>query len=51
MTDVEDLVLEHLLAIRADISEIKLKMDELTGSHVGLLEIAASQGDATVRLD
>ena len=30
-SDVEDLVLEHLRAIRADISEIKLKVDELAG--------------------
>ena len=43
-SDVEDLVLEHLRAIRADISEIKLKVDELAGSYIGLL-------DATVRLD
>ena len=50
-SEVENLVLEHLRAIRADISEIKLKVDELAGSYAGLLEIAASQGDATVRLD
>ena len=50
-SDVENLMLEHLRAIRADISEIKLKVDELAGSYAGLLKIAASQGDATVRLD
>ena len=50
-SDVENLMLEHLRAIRAGISEIKLKVDELPGSHAGLLKIAASQGDATVRLD
>jgi len=38
---VEDLVLEHLRANRADISEIKLKVDELAGSYIGLLKIAA----------
>jgi hypothetical protein len=38
-SDVENLVLEHLRAIRADISEIKLKVDELAGSYIGLLKI------------
>jgi hypothetical protein len=45
-SDVENLVLEHLRAIRGDISEMKLKIDELAGSYAGLLKIAASQGDA-----
>ncbi len=49
--DLANLVPEHLRAIRTDISEIKLKVDELTGSYAGLLKIAASQGDAIVRLD
>jgi hypothetical protein len=49
--EAENLVLEHLRAIRADISEMKLKVDELAGSYAGLLKIAASQGDAIVRLD
>ncbi len=49
--EIENLVLEHLRAIRADINEIKLKVDELAGSYSGLLKIAASQGDAIVRLD
>ena len=31
-SDVENLMLEHLRAIRADISEIKLKVDELAGA-------------------
>ena len=50
-SDVENLVLEHLRAIRGDISEMKLKIDELAGSYAGLLKIAASQGGAIVRLD
>jgi hypothetical protein len=49
--ETENLVLEHLRAIRGDISEMKLKIDELAGSYAGLLKIAASQGDAIVRLD
>ena len=50
-SDVENLALEHSRAMRADMTEIKLKVDELAGSYAGLLKIAASQGDATVRLD
>ena len=50
-SDVENLVLEHSRAMRADMTEIKLKVDELAGSYAGLLKIAASQGDAIVRLD
>ena len=50
-SDVENLVLEHSRAVRADMTEIKLKVDELAGSYAGLLKIAASQGDATARLD
>ena len=49
--ETNNLVLEHLRAIRGDISEMKLKIDELAGSYAGLLKIAASQGDAIVRLD
>lgn len=37
--------------MRADMTEIKLKVDELAGSYAGLLKIAASQGDAILRLD
>jgi len=50
-SDVENLVLEHSRAMRADMTEIKLKVDELAGSYAGLLKIAVSQGDAIVRLD
>ena len=50
-SDVENLVLEHSRAMRADMTEIKLKVDELAGSYAGLLKIAASQGDAIARLD
>ena len=50
-SDVKNLVLEQSQAMRADMTEIKLKVDELAGSSAGLLKIAASQGDATVRLD
>jgi len=50
-SDVENLVLEHSRAMRADMTEIKLKVDELAGSYAGLLKIAASQGDAILRLD
>ena len=49
--EIDNLVLEHLRAIRSDISEIKLKVDELAGSYSGLLKIAASQGDSILRLD
>jgi hypothetical protein len=48
---MDEFVLEHLRAIRADMSEMKLKIDELAGGYAGLLKIAASQGDAIVRLD
>ncbi|MFY9875340.1 MAG: hypothetical protein WCF79_03200 [Rhodomicrobium sp.] len=51
ISDVETLVLEHSRAMRADMTEIKLKVDELAGSYAGLLKIAASQGDAILRLD
>jgi hypothetical protein len=50
-SNVENLVLKHSRAMRADMTEIKLKVDELAGSYAGLLKIAASQGDAIVRLD
>jgi hypothetical protein len=50
-SDVENLVLEHSRAMRADMTEITLKVDELAGSCAGLLKIAASQGDAIVRLE
>ena len=50
-SDVENLVLEHSRAMRADMTEIKLKVDELAGSYAGLLKIAASRGDAILRLD
>ncbi len=50
-SEMDNLVLEHLRGLRADVSEIKLKVDELAGSYAGLLKIAASQGDAIVRLD
>jgi len=49
--ETENLALEHLRAIRTDISEIKLKVDELAGSYAGPLKIAAPQGDAIVRLE
>ena len=39
-SDVENLALEHWRAMRADMTEIKLKVDELAGSY-----------DAIVRLD
>ncbi len=38
-------------AIRADMNQLKLKVDELAASYSGLLKIAASQGGASVRLD
>jgi hypothetical protein len=49
--ETNNLVLEHLRAIRSDISEMKLKLDELSGCYSGLLKIAASQGDSLLRLD
>jgi hypothetical protein len=51
ISDVETLVLELSRAMRAGMTEIKLKVDELAGSYAGLLKIAASQGDAILRLD
>ena len=42
---------EHLRAIRGDIADIKLRVDELAGSYAGLLKIASAQGDTAIRLE
>ncbi len=49
--EIDNLVLEHLRAIRTDVAEIKLRLDELAGSQGGLLKIAASQGDSLIRIE
>jgi hypothetical protein len=49
--EINNLALQQPRAIRADISEIRFKVDELARSYARLLKIAASQGDAIVWLN
>ena len=57
MTDVENLVLEHLRAIRSDVGvlredmrEVKLRLNELQASTVGLRRDQALDAEASAHL-
>jgi hypothetical protein len=43
--DPQSLVLGHLRAIRADIRDMKLKMDEMAGAQSGILRVLASHDE------
>jgi hypothetical protein len=49
--DPQSLVLGHLRAIRADIRDMKLKMDEMAWAQSGILRILASHDERLVRIE
>ena len=49
--DPQSLVLGHLRAIRADIGDMKLKMDEMAWAQSGILRILASHDERLVRIE
>ena len=49
--DPQSLVLGHLRAIRANIRDMKLKMDEMAWAQSGILRILASHDERLVRIE
>jgi len=46
-----NLVLERLRAIRGDIGEMKLRLDEFAGSQPGILKLLASYDERLLRME
>jgi len=46
-----NVVLEHLWAIRCDIGEMKLRLDEFASSQSGILKLLASHDECLLRME
>ena len=49
--DPQTLVLGHVRAIRSDIRDMKLKMDEMAGAQSGILRVLALHDERLLRIE